>query len=52
MSIFLPEIVLETTEWEKLLEAASPMLAPSALENYFVQERESEGEDDYVVFFV
>ena len=50
MSIFLPEIVLETTEWEKLLEAASPMLAPSALKNYFVQERESEGEDDYVVF--
>ena len=36
----------------KLLETASLMIAHSALEEYLMQEGDSNGEDDCVVFFL
>ena len=41
----------KTTEWENLLEAASPMLAPASLKNMLIQEGDTEGEYDHMVFF-
>ena len=41
----------KTTEWENLLEAASPMLASSSLENVLRKEGDIEGEYDHMVFF-